>query len=248
MAIPRLVQGLSLLTIAVVAIGTSGWRGDQPAPSDWRERFAQAALQIPFDKDYPPQHDDSVEAQVDKIPARLANLRIAAARTRDTGQVARIDARITSDSGYARLGIAPGVNYIWKDFVGGHLRLLVIPANPKYRTHWLAVGGHNHPPPVRVPRIVIARDKAATKLAPTPEKRDTTSGPLVDASENPRAQNWALMALICTTDCTDGHSWCDSHDTTETRSLKSAELPIELFISYYTRNHVAWAAAQKPER
>ena len=222
MAVPRVVLAAGLLAIVVAAIGTSRWRSEQEPSSEWRKSFQQAALQIPFVKDFSPLPDDTAEVTMRSVPAALANLRIAAAKTRDTGETARIDFRITSpsrspsDTGYPRLGIAPGVNYVWRDVVDGRLRLLVIPANAKYKPRWLAVRNHTHPSPGGLPRVVVLRDTSA---------------------KNPVGMK-TLMAQICDGPCPrDPMVWCISNDTS---MFRASDYPVESFARYFARNHVAW--------
>lgn len=218
MDVPRPMKAVGFLMVCAAAIGTTRWTREQPS-QDWRTRFTDAALKIPFDTERPPQRD-TMEAPGAPVPEMLLRMRIAVARSRDSGQTPHIDFRITSESAYPPLGIAPGLNYVWKDFVDGRMRLAVIPADTKYKAHWLVVQAHNHPPPIRVPRLVIAR--AVRKTA----KADTTQ---------PR-----FFALeVCTDECRDPLSWCNARDTTPVSVFLKA--PVASFQRYFARNHVAWA-------
>jgi hypothetical protein len=217
MTVPRPMKALGFLMVCAAAIGTTRWTQPQPL-DDWRTRFTEAALKIPFDKDLPPQRD-TMEAPSARVPEMLLRMRIAVARSRDSGQTAHIDFRITSDSAYPRLGIAPGLNYVWKDFVNGRMRLLLIPADTSYMAHWLVVQAHNHPPPIRVPRLVIARPLRTAAKADTSQRR--------------------IFALeVCTDECRDPMSWCNARDTMPSTQFKT---PLASFQRYFARNHVAWA-------
>src|SRR5262249_9475900 len=210
--------------IVVVAIATTRLTTQQQAsPSEWRHKFRQAALQIPFDKDLPPQRDDTAEVPMNKVPPRLANLRIALARTSDAGQAGRIVSRITSDSGYPRLGIAPGVNYVWSDVVRGRMRLLIIPADTNFKTYWLAVGnGHTHPPNVHVARLVLVRVESTTPTGRGNAEIETVADYCTD---------W---------ECRPSASWCTARDTVPTGELSLAKPPIDAITQYSGRNKVAW--------
>lgn len=58
-----------------------------------------------------------------------------------TGRVAgnTFISRLTSSAAYPTLGLAPGVNYIWRDTSArrGLYRTLVVPADVSYPMHWL---------------------------------------------------------------------------------------------------------------
>ena len=196
---------------AVAMIGSFRWQ-HQPAAS-WRKQFRQAALQIPFDDNRAPVRDSAMS--LGRVPPEL-KARIAVARTGDTGHTARIDSRITSDNAYPRLGIAPGVNYVWKDFVNGKMRLLVIPADTMWKPHWLEVQSHLHPPTVPVPRLVLRSDSGNA-----PEMR--------------------LAMCYCTGDCRP-MTWCNSCDTTSLRAFAATDPPVEEMRRYFARNKVAWFA------
>jgi hypothetical protein len=214
MVVPRVARVIGLLIVSIVAIGTTRWNLRQESPDEWRQRFKDAALQIPFEKDLPPQLDSAVPPG-SRVPQELLSLRIAVAGARDTGRTPQIDLRVTSDSGYARLGIAPGVNYVWRDFVGGKMRELVIPADSKYKTHWLTVRSHMHPSPARVPRVVIGRDTSPKKRAES------------------------FYASTCTGPCSDNPlTWCTAQDTI--LSDATFKPPVDAMARYFARNHVAW--------
>jgi len=209
------LQAAGLLGIAVLAIGTSRQGNDEQPSPEWRKKFSDAALQIAFDKDRPPV-DDTAAFPMATLPRALAGLRIAAARKRDTSRAGQIDFKITSDSEYPRLGLGKGANYVWRDFVDGHSRLVVIPANPKYKVRWLVTGWHNHLPPVPAPRVVIVED-TSTK-----------------AMEGKRK----AMAEVCTGPCDDDKPmvWCTAHDT----SRLYFKLPEVAIAQYFVRSKVAW--------
>ena len=236
MGVSRLTKIASTVAVCAAAVGTARWSAIQePSSTEWRARFAQAALKIPFDKDLPPQFDSAV-APAANVPRSLLNMRIAVARTRDSGRTARIDFRITSDSGYPRLGIAPGINYVWKDFVDGHMRLLVIPADLRYATHWLVVQSHTHAPAVRVTRLVIGFDSLTDSV------KSTKGGlRMINNSRNlPESPKMKALAFTCTDGCDPDRplSWCSSRDTALFRIALPA--PVETFARYFARNRVAW--------
>ncbi|MEO6527772.1 MAG: hypothetical protein ABIP93_14210 [Gemmatimonadaceae bacterium] len=73
----------------------------------------------------------------------LPTITIASAtRSDSTGRFtgSRIFGRLTSSGAYSRLGIAPGINYLWRDSLGAgpeKVRTLVIPADTTYQMFWL---------------------------------------------------------------------------------------------------------------
>jgi hypothetical protein len=73
----------------------------------------------------------------------LPTITIATAtQTSGTGRVPgnRFSFRLTSDGAYAPMGIAPGLNYVWRDTTSGAegpYRLLVVPADTTYPMTWL---------------------------------------------------------------------------------------------------------------
>ncbi|MDB4893609.1 MAG: hypothetical protein JWL61_5464 [Gemmatimonadetes bacterium] len=65
-----------------------------------------------------------------------------ATQTSATGRVPgnRFSFRLRSDGAYAPMGIAPGLNYVWRDTTSGPegpYRLLVVPADTTYPMTWL---------------------------------------------------------------------------------------------------------------
>ena len=208
----RAVRLAGLVGLAGALIGMSRQRHAEPLPANWRLVFRQAALQIPFDSDRSPERDSSKALSIE-AQNQISDLRIAAARTTDTGRVGRIDSRITSRIGYPDLGIAPGVNYVWKDFVNGRMRLLVIPADTGWKMHWLIVRSHNHAP-APWPRLVVVTDAATTG----------------------QSSVQAYRICNCTTNCTPPMSWCNACDTSHVRLAA----PVDAFRQYFARNKVAW--------
>jgi hypothetical protein len=197
---------------AVAMIGSLRWQR-QPAPN-WRDQFRQAALQIPFDGSRTPELDSALSATA---VSRRFNITIAVPRTADTGRTARIDARITSDSAYPRLGIAAGVNYVWKDFANGKMRLLMIPADTSWKAHWLDVQPHLHVPTAWVPRLVFRRDSGSVRTK--------------------------VLMCYCTSECRP-MTWCNSCDTTGLRALAVTDAPVDEMRRYFARNKVAWLSRQ----
>ena len=207
----RSLRILGVLAVAFAAMGTTRFT-HKPKTAKWRQQFAQAALQIPFDEDRAPERDSAL-GQALGLPTSVRNVRIASARTSDTAATARIEARITTDSGYRPLGLAPGVNYVWKDYARGQMRLLIIPADTGWKEHWLVVRSHVHPPTVRVPRLFW--------------KPPSVGAP----------QTRALMCY-CTSGCPV--PWCQACDTSH-RVAVTAELPLKSIGRYFRNNRVAWA-------
>jgi hypothetical protein len=200
--------------IALTVVGTTRWRATE-RPSDWRARFREAALQIPFEKDRPPERDSLVPRDA-KLSGPLPRLRIAAARTRDTSRASGIGFRITSDTAYPRLGIAQGVNYVWKDVVGGKTRFLIIPADTAKRAYWLSVRTHAHPVTAATARIVL----------------------VMPSTKTGNSSIQTLDAEVCG-ECADNPlAWCNARDTTRSADFKSA--PLAEIARYFARNHVAF--------
>lgn len=73
----------------------------------------------------------------------LPSLTIASAtRTDSSGRRAgsRFIGRVTSGGAYSPLGLAPGINYVWRDSLGSEpdrARTLMIPLDNAYPMHWL---------------------------------------------------------------------------------------------------------------
>jgi hypothetical protein len=204
--------------ITVTVVGTTRWRAVE-SPSDWRARFTQAALQIPFDNDVPPERDSMLPRDA-RMPEGFSRFRMAAARTRDTSRAGGIGVRITSDTGYPRLGIAPGVNYVWKDVTKGKTRLLIIPADTAKPVHWLVVTSHLHPTTRATSRFIIGVD--AKKL------KGRQSGRALYADE----------AWICIECKDDPMTWCKARDTVDSKEAMSA--PVSEITRYFARNHVVF--------
>ena len=218
MGTPRVLGIAAIVAVTVGVAGTASWRGPEPK-ADWRSRFTQAALQIPFDSDRAPERDSALSKEI-RIPEGLLRLRIAAARTRDTGRTARIAFRITSDTAYPRLGIAQGANYVWTDVVRGKTRRIMIPADTGKPAYWLDVQVHEHTKAPRLPRLILAM-----------QGDRTTSGRKTSSTR--------LMALGCD-GCKDNPLvWCSSRDTTHRLAL--VQVPINAINAYFSRNHVAFA-------
>ena len=212
----------SAVAIATVAIAVGAQRSIQRPAPDWQARFTQAALQIPFGPDRPPAVDSGLPP--DAFPTNAPKLKFALALTRDTGRVAGIESRITSDTAYLKLGIAPGVNYVWTEFVNDTLRQLVIPANLKFRPHWLVFVGHKHASPRGEPRMVV-RD--------TSHQRGARGGG--------SAQQTMMLAYgKCTPDCPFPEPWCVAGDTTRSKAWMSKAPSMVDIEKYFARNNVVW--------
>ena len=211
MGATRIIGVVAAITVTVA--GTTRWRADQ-RPSDWRARFTQAALQIPFEKDRPPEGDTLLR---DAQPSgALGRFRIASARTRDTSRAGGIGFRITSDTAYPRLGIAQGVNYVWKDVAGGKTRFLMIPADTAKPAYWLSVRPHAHPRLAATSRLVLVMSPNRTGGSSTRSIEAEVCG---ECKDNPLA-------------------WCNARDTTRSTDVVSA--PVSEITRYFARNHVAF--------
>lgn len=81
------------------------------------------------------------------IPSTLT---YSGARLTDTAPHTRgrIAGRITSNAAYPPLGIVEGVNYVWRDSVGGGTRLLTVPVPGSAPLTWLTVGSAQYVPGV----------------------------------------------------------------------------------------------------
>jgi hypothetical protein len=58
----------------------------------------------------------------------------------------RIGGRITSNGAYPSLGVASGVNYVWRDSAGGAQRILTVPVDVSAPLMWLTVGSGPYAP------------------------------------------------------------------------------------------------------
>ncbi|HKW49290.1 MAG TPA: hypothetical protein VJN70_17680 [Gemmatimonadaceae bacterium] len=216
MSAARSVLSISLLVLLVAVLGTAPQQGNQPARG-WRAQFTAAAAKIRFGPNRSAERDVALRNTAE-IPRRLLNLQFAIPVQRETSRVPHIDMRITSDSGYPQLGIAPGTTYVWKDFEKGKMRLLMIPADTTARIHWIAVRSHPQAPTHRVPRIFIA---SSTSLI----------------GRHFAVPGRALFALGCTDWCSPPASWCVWNDT----SAAVAVLPSsEAFGRYFRSKRIAW--------
>ena len=226
MSAPRIfgAAGLAVISVAITATAHSRTQ----APANWRGSFTAAALQIPFDSERPPVPFDSVPASAKVLNA--PKMTIATARTSDTAQASRLEARITSTAAYPRLGIAPGVNYLWRDSVNGAVRHLIIPADTAYRVRWLTVSPHQHAPQKPIPRLVIISTGAVAGSASAVAGSTPSTGT--------KAAMYSYGA--CDRGCGGIGSWCLSGDTL--RSSKASELkpPLDAIGKYFARNKVVW--------
>lgn len=210
------VVGLALIVAAMIA--TSRRQVVRPA-QNWRAQFTAAALKIPFDSERALVLDDGVPKDARPDAPKMT---IASALTRDTGQVGRLESRITSDTAYPRLGIAPGVNYVWRDVVNGSMRQLVIPADTAYRAHWLTVARHNHAAPRNAPRLLVVRDSAR--------------------SSTPAGKSAAVNTMLVIAKCEPCDlGWCISRDTTPSTAAARLKYPVNEFARFFARNKVPWS-------
>jgi len=220
MVSPRLLRASSLgLVIAAIIVGAC--QSVQTQTPEWRARFSRAALQIPFDSERAPVADSGLPAKA--YPDSAPRMTIALPRTVDTGQVARIESRITSRGAYRRLGLAPGVNYVWVESVKDTLRQWVIPANTKYPVHWVAFTPHQHSGAKPWPRLIVF-DTALTGARP--------------AGAAPTMQTKSLAVGRCTPNC-PLPPWCLGRDTTRSDKLYPSTAAM---VRYFERNSVVWGA------
>lgn len=77
----------------------------------------------------------------------------------------RFIARLTSTGAYARLGLAPGVNYVWRDTLGpptARVRLLVVPKDSSYAMYWLKIDADRSPAPdATMPLLLMSTEAYA---------------------------------------------------------------------------------------
>ena len=167
--------------------------------------------------------------QKEVYPPGARSLRIAAPLKRDSGAAGRVIARISTATGYPRLGIAAGANYLWQEVDSAGVRFLVIPRIPERPLNGSRVGSQLHEWPTRMARLVIMEDsidgKPGTPLPPPPS-------PTMVAS-----------AYICTNDCSSSSvQWCTAKDTLKFHATLT-QLTSGLaggIAGYFARNQVAW--------
>jgi hypothetical protein len=223
MVSPRLLRASSLgLVTAAIIVGAR--QSVQTQTPEWRTRFSRAALQIPFDSERAPVPEPGLPPNA--YPDSAPRMTIALPKTRDTGQVARIESRITSGGAYRRLGLAPGVNYVWLDVVKDTIRQWVIPANTKYPVRWVAFTAHKHSGPQPWPRLVVF-DTTRSLGA----KNDSGA-----ALANTRMKTLAISR--CTPYCPT-YPWCSGRDSTRTDNFFPTTAAM---IRYFERNGVVWKA------
>lgn len=123
------------LTVAIA----SGAPPQQAQAPQWRARLLAEARAVSFEAERPPVPDDSARIA---YPATLPRATYAPAR-QATGNV-WVAGRVTSKTAYSRLGIAPGVNYVWI-VAGKPARMAIVPADSRRTPHWLPLVEHAHP-------------------------------------------------------------------------------------------------------
>ena len=222
MVSPRLLCGSSLGLVTGAIIIAARQQPIQNQTPEWRARFSRAAHQIPFDSERAPVPDPGLPPNA--YPDSAPRMTSALPKTLDTGQVAGIESRITSGGVYRRLGLAPGVNYVWVEVVKDTLRQWVIPANTKYPVRWVAFSPpHKHSGAKPWPRLFVFDTLAA---------RNDSGAPLV----KPRIKTLAIGR--CTPSC-PAPPWCTPRDTTRTDKLFPSTAAM---IRYFERNGVVWDA------
>jgi len=144
-------------------------KAEAPKPS-WRGAFVESAQKIPFGVERAPEPDD--RAPRTDYPPTGPKITFANGPAADT---IGLSARITSDVAYPRIGLAPGVNYVWTDTLGGKARQLIIPADTTYPPRWLAITQHEHK--AVAPRVIYRSDSNSADLILSYCTHCGTSGP-----------------------------------------------------------------------
>jgi|1185.fasta_scaffold06344_2 hypothetical protein len=222
---------IGTITATVIVLATTRGQSAGPTPPAWRERFATAMEKVRFDSEQAPVFYPGTPKGV--YPKGAESLRIATPSRRDSGSVGRVIARIRSDSGYPRLGIAAGTNYLWQEADGRSVRFLVIPANATAPMKWLNVRHHEHRWPTRRARLVIMEDSTDGGGGALPVPPPPTS-PTVKA-----------LTFLCSSDCTSSSvQWCTAKDTSKLHATLAS--PTSALVAevghYFARNRVSWNA------
>lgn len=141
--VPRAVRNLMVFALAASAIACSTREKDQPdtpitesepGEREWRDSVLSFSRSLPLNSGntssafLTPGLESGPDALLTPVAAGAAN-------TLGDGEIV---ARIDSDIAYARLGFAPGENYLWSDTSGTEKRAILIPADTAYRIMWLA--------------------------------------------------------------------------------------------------------------
>ena len=219
MRIHGLLYAAGLIATTVIVIGSLHRQPVQPS-ANWRAGFTAAASHLKFDSDRYPVPDDGVPRNA--YPADAPKITIATAMTRDTGRVGHIESRITSDKPYPRLGIARGINYVWKDVSREGARQLIIPADTTYPVHWLRLAPHAHaPPPNGAPRLLVVRVDVPKTHNPNPPPPDSL----------PPHSTYALAT------CSNCTHWCIARDTLHTFSPVGPAV-VEAIRAHFARNQL----------
>ena len=224
---------IGTIAATVIVLATSGGHSAAPTPPTWRERFATAMEKVRFDSEQAPVFYPGTPKGV--YPRGAESLRIATPLRRDSGSVGRVIARIRSDSGYPRLGIAAGTNYLWQEADGRNVRFLVIPANASAPMKWLNVRLHEHRWPTRRARLVIMQDStdAGGGALPVPPPPPSPSPPM------------KALTVLCSNDCSSSSvQWCNAKDTLRLHATLAG--PTSALVAevghYFARNRVSWNA------
>jgi len=213
---PRLLRGSGLVLITATIMVGARRSIHMQEPLKWRAQFSRAALQIPFDSERAPVADSGLPKNA--YPEGAPKMTIALPRMRDSARVAGIESRITSAGAYRRLGLAPGVNYVWRETVRDTLRQWIIPADTKYPVRWVAFSQHTHKGAKPWPRLRVV---------------DTVSR-ISSAGGTPRRSTLAIER--CTPEC-PREPWCSGRDTTRSDNFYPALSQIQ---RYFERNRVVW--------
>lgn len=216
---------VGVITVGVIVLTTSRGQSAAPPQPGWRARFTTAMGRIQFDSKRGAIFYPGTPKGV--YPPGAQSLRIETPVRRDSGRAGRIIARISSDTGYPRLGLAAGVNYLWQDVDSGKTRLLVIPANSEAPMKWLDVRGHDHRWPTQSARLVIMSDSI--------KRQPGTPSPA------PPAPTMEARAYICTSQNCTSAQWCTVKDTILHATLSQPTTSVAQGVSqYFARNRVAW--------
>ena len=220
----RSLRALGMFAGAVGIMASSRWMTS--AKPSWRAQFTVAASNLRLTAARLPTADSGLRRDA-KVPRPLSQLRISVPQKRDTGQTGTLAFVITSKTGYPRLGIAPGKNYFWRDFVGGQWRLLVIPADTLAPTHWLRLQPHSHlPPQDGLPRLLMLGSTSTYGTQFEIRAESVEGGTCMGCG---------------------GMGWCISHDTQP--GPRVTALPSDEIAAYFRRHGVRWTLpASTPER
>jgi hypothetical protein len=153
----------------VVAVVASGCRRAKPANPTIADLRSQLIAEMQGNYTFDPERPAvQVSDTVLKGPGgRLPTITIATAkRTSTVGRdtTSAFVARLNSNAAYKRMGLAPGMNYLWHDTAsvanGGPHRTLVVPADSGYPMVWLkldtTVKSYVTPMVQKIPQLAVS--------------------------------------------------------------------------------------------